>query len=98
MDDMSFIQYLIGQTGLAGIAAFALWTMKIWHDETIKRDQEHLDKEILRTKEQAEQDRQDKMIMVEALTRNTEANARLNEAIIRIDRHIMDMSKEMLKG
>lgn len=38
--DTTFIQWLVGQTGVTGLAGFALWMLKNVYDDKLKRERE----------------------------------------------------------
>lgn len=38
--DTNFIQWLVGQTGVTGLAAFALWMLKNVYDDKLKRERD----------------------------------------------------------
>jgi hypothetical protein len=95
VDDVSLIQWIVGQTGLAGLAAFSIWQMKQWHDDSVRRNRENLDEEIRRGKEALENERADKSMLLDVLRQNTETKTRLVEAIGRIDTHIGNLTKRV---
>lgn len=52
--DITFIQWLVGQTGLAAVAAFALWMLKKSYDDRLREAREHSE-EIKRLYEETRQ-------------------------------------------
>ena len=95
MDDMSFIQWLVAQTGLTGIAALSIWIMKSMDEQAIARRAEDANRElerhkeaIARERENAEIHREDKRLLLDVVRANTESNARLTTIISQFDRHI----------
>lgn len=38
--DTTFIQWLVGQTGVTGLAGFALWMLKNVYDDKVKRERD----------------------------------------------------------
>lgn len=84
--EQSLIQWVVGQTGLAGIAALALWIMRLWHEESAKRRDEAHQRELQRQKEFAEREkanadehRSDKHLLITALNANTASITQLVE-------------------
>jgi hypothetical protein len=95
MDDMSFVQWLIAQTGLTGIAALSLWIMKTMNEQAVIRRAEDMNREIKRheeavkrEQENSETHRDDKRLLLDVVRANTESNARLTTIISNLDRHI----------
>lgn len=95
MDDMTFIQWLVVQGGLTGIAALSIWVSKVQNEQAIVRRAEDSNRElerhkeaIARERENAEIHREDKKIMMEVVRANTESTARLTTIISNFDRHI----------
>lgn len=95
MDDMSFIQWIVAQTGLTGIAALSIWIMKIMNEQAIVRRAEDANRElkrhedaVARERENAEIHRDDKRLLLDVVRANTESNARLTTIISNFDRHI----------
>lgn len=95
MDEMSFIQWIIGQTGTAGIAALSIWIMKVQNDQAVARrkedklrEEERNDEAIRRERENADVHRDDKRLLMEIVRSNTESNARLTDAVLRLDRDV----------
>ena len=93
VDEMSFIQWIVGQTGTAGIAVLAIWIMKVMNEQSIvrrtedmKREQERHDEAVRRERENADIHREDKRAMMEIVRAHTESNARLTDAVLRLDR------------
>lgn len=93
--DGTFFEYLIGQTGVAGIAMLSIWIMKIANDQAIDRRTEDMNRElrrhdeaIARERENAEIHREDKRLLLDVVRANTESNARLTTIIANFDRHI----------
>ncbi len=93
--DPGLIQWLIGQGGGYAIAGLAIWVMKLWHDDSTKRHKEYLEAEIARGKELIDRERQDKAILIDTLTRNTDSNTRLVEVIMMLDRHMGSLTKRV---
>lgn len=91
----SFWGPLIQQGGFALLAGLAIYLMFIMYQEAVKRGQERYSEEIQRSKEAIERERQDKAILVEVITRNTDSSTRLNEAILRVDRHIGSLTRRV---
>lgn len=95
MDDMSFIQWLIAQTGLTGIAALSIWVMKTMNEQAVIRRAEDATRElkrhedaIKREQDNSETHREDKRLLLDVVRANTESNARLTTIISQFDRHI----------
>lgn len=93
--DMSFVQWLISQTGLTGIAGLSIWVMKVMNQQAIQRRMEDSNRElkrheeaIARERENAETHREDKRLLLDVVRANTESNARLTTIISNFDRHI----------
>lgn len=100
--DNSMFEWIVTQVGLAGLAAFAIWIMRIWHEESIKRHNEYLEKEIQRGKEMLEHEREsaaihrdDKHLLVDVVSKNADTSSRLVEVITRIDRHIDSLNRRV---
>lgn len=92
---MSFIQWLVAQTGLTGIAALSIWIMKSMNEQAVVRRSEDSNRELkrheetlARERENAEIHREDKRLLLEVVRANTESNARLTTIISNFDRHI----------
>lgn len=88
MIEQSMLQWIISQTGLAGVAALALWIMRLWHeesarrrDEAHKRELQRADESLAREKANAEVHRDDKKTLLDVVRANTESNIRLIETI-----------------
>lgn len=95
MEDMSFVQWVVAQTGLTGIAALSIWVMKIMNEQAVIRRSEDMNREIkrhedslARERENAEIHREDKKLLLDVVRANTESNARLTTIISNFDRHI----------
>lgn len=95
MDDMSFIQWIVAQTGLTGIAALSIWVMKTMNEQAVARRTEDMNRELKRheealsrERENAEIHREDKRLLLDVVRANTESNARLTTIIANFDRHI----------
>lgn len=95
MDDMSFIQWVIAQTGLTGIAGLSIWIMKTMSEQAVVRRTEDANRElkrhedaIIRERENAETHRDDKRLLLDVVRANTESNARLTTIISNFDRHV----------
>lgn len=93
--DPGLIQWLIMQGGGYALAGLCLWIMKMWHDDTVKRNNERAADEMARNKELLDRERQDKSILVDTLTRNTDSNTRLTEVIMALDRHMGNLTKKV---
>ena len=79
--DPVFLQWLVGQTGVAGVAALALWMLntnskKQIEDANARTTEERTDKLLL-----ADQVRIDKKALEDVLNRNTEAMVLMTEVM-----------------
>lgn len=95
MDDQGLIQWIVGQTGVAGIAILSIWVMKIANEQAVLRRTEDMNRELkrhedslARERENAEIHREDKKLLLDVVRANTESNARLTTIISNFDRHI----------
>jgi len=95
MDDMSFVQWLVAQTGLTGIAALSMWIMKTMNEQAVVRRTEDMNRELARheeslsrERENSEIHREDKRTLLDVVRANTDSNARLTTIIASFDRHI----------
>ena len=70
MDDPNLIQWLIGQAGIGGLAAMALYTLNANHQTALRREREY-----------AEANREDKTQLLRVLSDNTSALAKLSNMI-----------------
>ena len=61
-----FIQWLVGQSGMVAVAAFALWQLKSSYEDRLRAE-----------RDSSEAHRDDKNIMLTALRENTAALSRL---------------------
>lgn len=68
--EASFAQWVVGQGGIAGIACLALWLLNRTYQDALRREREN-----------AETHRQDKERMIQALEKNAEVMARLDNAM-----------------
>lgn len=75
--EQSLIELILGQTGLAGVAVLALVFMHKDH----KRQHEEI-------KRQRDREREDKVLLIEVLSHNTEAITALRETVDRLDRNL----------
>lgn len=66
MDDPNLIQWLVGQAGIGGLAAFALYTLNTNHQASLRREREY-----------AEQNREDKLRLMDVVGANAQAMAEL---------------------
>jgi hypothetical protein len=76
-----FIQWLVGQSGLAGLAALALWMMnRVWREraEELQRDHE---RECQEYEARLRETMHDREVLLEALNRNTAAIAKFQETL-----------------
>ena len=73
--ESAFLEWLIGQAGLAGVAALALYMQNRTWQEANRRE-----------RESAEQHRADKQILIEALGEHTRVTAELKAAIEHLTR------------
>lgn len=90
MPDQNILEFILGQTGLAAIAAFALWSQISQRNEERKRDDERHAREIeamkgTLLKEEALLDE-----MFTALKQNTESNTKLAAAVDALARRLPD--------
>lgn len=95
MDESSFIQWMIGQAGVTGVAALSIWVMKVMNEQAIirrsedsKREQDRHDEAIRRERENAEIHREDKRHLLEVVRANTASNSRLIETINHLDARV----------
>lgn len=98
MDDISFIQWIVAQTGLTGIAALSIWIMKTVNEQAVTRRAEDANRElkrhedsIARERDNAETHREDKRTLLDVVRNNTESNARLIMLLSQFDRRIYPM-------
>lgn len=78
MDDASFVQWLIGQAGVSGLAGFALWMLRQSYQSQYRREQEY-----------ARENRDDKKLLMELLSENSRVMSALKtllESYIRQER------------
>jgi len=61
-----FIQWLVGQSGMVAIAAFALWQLKLSYEDRLRAE-----------RESSQQHRDDRSVVLTALQENTAAMSRL---------------------
>lgn len=73
--DQAMIQWLVGQAGISGLAAFALYTLNVNHQTALKREREY-----------AESNREDKQTMFRVMSENTTAVTQLVAAIQELTR------------
>jgi len=64
------IQWLVGQAGIAGLAAFALYTLNTSYQSSLRREQDY-----------AEANRSDKVQLVSVLHENTVALTKLGSML-----------------
>lgn len=64
--DANMIQWLVGQAGIGGLAAFALYTLNANHQTALRREREY-----------ADANREDKTLLMKSLNENTAALSRL---------------------
>jgi hypothetical protein len=70
VDDPNMIQWLIGQAGIGGLAAMALYTLNANHQTALRREREY-----------AEANREDKTQLLRVLSDNTSALTKLTGMI-----------------
>lgn len=70
--DMSneMLQWLVGQAGIAGLAAFALYTLNVNYQRALVREREY-----------ADANREDKLKLLTVLSENTAALTRLTTVV-----------------
>lgn len=97
---MSFIQWLVVQGGLTGIAGLSMWIMKTMNEQAVIRRTEDMNRELKRheealsrERENAEIHREDKRLLLEVVKANTESTARLTTIISNFDKHIYPGNK-----
>lgn len=64
------IQWLVGQAGIGGLAAFALYTLNTNHQQALRREQEY-----------AASNREDKLQLLRVMAENTIAVTKLTAMI-----------------
>lgn len=75
MDDPNMVQWLVGQAGIGGLAAMALFTLNSNHQAALRREREY-----------AESNREDKTQLLRVLSDNTAALAKLTGMIEALNR------------
>lgn len=73
--EQSFIEFIVGQAGISGVAALSLWLLRQSYQDAFRREQEN-----------SEQHRVDKERLICALEKNSAAMAQL-EMFLREARH-----------
>jgi hypothetical protein len=73
--ETQFIEWLIGQAGIAGIAALALYTLNRTYQDAMRREQMY-----------SQDTREDKMRMIQVLEENARAMNGLQQAIDKLCR------------
>jgi len=84
--ETTFFEWIVGQAGLAGIAGFALYMLnQVWKQRLAEQcAQREREREAL--ERQAERERADKLLLIDALNRNTEAIAAFRETMERFEK------------
>lgn len=90
MPDTSIIEFILGQTGLAAIAAFALWSQINQRNEERKRDDERHAREIETMKGTLVKEEAILSEMFDALKQNTASNTKLAAAVDALARRLPD--------
>jgi hypothetical protein len=87
--DPTLLQWIVGQTGMAGLAAFAIWLMDQRHKEGIARTDESMRREI----QNVETHRMDKAQLIEVLNKNAEVQTRLIDTLNRVDDRLTQVER-----
>ena len=83
MDDPNLIQWLVGQAGIGGLAAMALYTLNTNHQAALRREREY-----------SEANREDKAKLLSVLSDNTAALTKLTGTIENlVYGHVSDASR-----
>jgi hypothetical protein len=87
--EVGVLQWIIGQSGMAGLAAFAIWLMDQRHKEHAREKDTALQREMLNV----ELHRQDKERLIEVLRQNAEVNVRLIATLNHLDERLTQVEQ-----
>ena len=79
-NDNTFLSWIIGQSGVGALAAFALWLLDRSYRDSLRRE-----------KETVEQGREDRRLLMQVLSENAKSNTALQATIENMTRTIAQM-------
>lgn len=96
--EQSLLQWILGQTGLAGIAALALWMLKQVYEERLA-ERERFDAELQRTYEERLSEQRQHREDVQQIVQETRACIERNtEVLMKTLNEIRNLARAMTRG